>query len=295
MDQSSKLWYYSNMSSEKHIPSFTLFGETSDFPDVIHVERIWDRARLHDWKITPHRHEQMYQVFHLARGHAEVELDGRRERLSQGTLLFVPPRTVHGFAFAQGTEGDVLSFPSPVIKAMQPRTSALDGALQHPFMVPATDVMRTTIAQLMITFQSGESFRTHLLVAFSHALIAAIAAARHDTDPARAEGGTLMDRLNRLIADHHESNWRTADYADALSVSAGHLSRTCRKIAGLSANAYIEHSLMTEACRLLAFTQLPVAEIGYRLGFADPAYFSRRFRAARGEAPSDYRARFVAN
>lgn len=49
---------------------------------------------------------------------------------------------------------------------------------------------------------------------------------------------------------------------------------------------------LTEARRLLAFTLLPVAEIGYRLGFPDPAYFSRRFRAATGESPSVYRARF---
>ncbi|WP_239017514.1 AraC family transcriptional regulator [Paenirhodobacter huangdaonensis] len=35
-----------------------------------------------------------------------------------------------------------------------------------------------------------------------------------------------------------------------------------------------------------------MAEIGYRLAFDDPAYFSRRFRAVRGLTPSDYRAQF---
>ena len=46
---------------------------------------------------------------------------------------------------------------------------------------------------------------------------------------------------------------------------------------------------MGEASRLLAFTRLPMSEIGYRLGFDDPSHFSKRFRAARGLAPSAYR------
>ena len=50
-------------------------------------------------------------------------------------------------------------------------------------------------------------------------------------------------------------------------------------------------AVMTEACRLIAFTRLPVAEVGYRLGYADPPYFSRRFRLRMGETPSAYRAR----
>jgi len=61
----------------------------------------------------------------------------------------------------------------------------------------------------------------------------------------------------------------------------------------LSASAYIEAHIIQEACRLLAFTQLSVAEVGYRLGFADPSYFSRRFRAVQQETPSVYRQRFV--
>ena len=67
----------------------------------------------------------------------------------------------------------------------------------------------------------------------------------------------------------------------------------CRAATGASVSRHIETARMTEARRLLAFTRLPVAEIGYRLGFSDPPYFSRRFRAVTGETPSDYRERFA--
>jgi AraC family transcriptional activator of pobA len=57
----------------------------------------------------------------------------------------------------------------------------------------------------------------------------------------------------------------------------------------MGAKAYLDHTRMTEACRLLAYTRLPVAGIAFRLGYDDPSHFSKRFRAVCGMAPSAYR------
>ena len=65
------------MTLTKRIPDFNLFGETSAFPDVVHCERIVDRARLHDWTIAPHRHREMVQVFYMHRGEARARIDGQ--------------------------------------------------------------------------------------------------------------------------------------------------------------------------------------------------------------------------
>jgi AraC family transcriptional activator of pobA len=56
---------------------------------------------------------------------------------------------------------------------------------------------------------------------------------------------------------------------------------------------YIEAAMMAEARRLLAFTRLQVSEVGYRLGFSDPSYFSKRFKAKEGLTPLAYKARFA--
>ena len=46
-----------------------------------------------------------------------------------------------------------------------------------------------------------------------------------------------------------------------------------------------------EARRLLIFTAASINEIGYRLGFNDPAYFSRFFTRETGTTPGRYRRR----
>ncbi|MBT9385056.1 helix-turn-helix domain-containing protein [Pseudooceanicola sp. CBS1P-1] len=273
------------------IPAFTLFGETGAFPDVIHCERIWDRARLHDWVISPHRHHEMVQVFFMRQGAAKVRLDGRDSGLQDGDFLFVPAGIVHAFQFRKGCEGLVLSFPATVIAGMARASGDLGQALRAPFSGQAPDFAVTLMDEIAQQFASSGTFRATRLVALAHALFATLAADQPQ-DPAPASPADLrMRAFEAQVAAHLGEGWRVADHARALGITPGHLTRICRAATGLSASRYLETAVMTEAARLLAFTRINAAEIGYRLGFEDPSYFSRRFRALRGETPSAYRAR----
>lgn len=290
MDAQGRHWYESCMR-QPQIPEFALFGETSAFPDVVHCERIGDRAPKHGWVIEPHRHPQMAQVFHISAGHAEVCIDGENDRMHPGDYLFVPSTIVHGFTFEPRTDGLVMSFPQPVVSGIAGMTPALAHALSLPFCGAADVDLARLFDQFWMAFGTKGPFRAQTLVGLAHAVLARTAETAPDAG--KATTPALVERLDALIARHCGDSWRPRDYAQALVVTTGHLSRVCRTTLGMSAANYIEQTVMAEACRLLAFTQIPVASVGYRLGYADPSYFSRRFRARVGLSPSDYRARFV--
>ncbi|GAA3876989.1 helix-turn-helix domain-containing protein [Celeribacter arenosi] len=232
----------------------------------------------------------MAQIFHIENGHAEVTLDGRKTTLKSGVFLYIPPRIVHGFTFATGTEGVVLSVPSPVVSRLGPRSAALTEWLA----TPQRGSMGTDTAQLLSclndAFSRAGTFRAPRLVSLTHAILANLAD-DSATTPARSPASTQVMRLDALIADHVTDGWCARDYASELSMTAGHLNRLVRTARGMSLTAYLETAVMTEACRQIAFTRLPIGEVGYRLGYMDPPYFSRRFRARIGETPSQYRAR----
>lgn len=61
----------------------------------------------------------------------------------------------------------------------------------------------------------------------------------------------------------------------------------------LAPGAYNLQCRIQEACRLLRTTALSLGEVAAETGFADPLYFSRRFRARVGEAPGAYRRRWA--
>lgn len=281
------------MEHRRIIPDFNLFGETSAFPDVVHCERIVDRARLHDWTIAPHRHREMVQVFLMRRGAALARVDGREHALKDGDFLYIPRLAVHGFAFRRGAEGLVLSVPSPIVQLIGTGSAEIAASLGRPIVGPSGEALGRLSLQLAEAFASHGTYRAQLLAALAQALLASVAeigAQAVAQEPSAAHRRMLA--FDALLARHLAAGWRAADFARALAITPGHLNRLCRAATGQSASRYIEGAVMTEASRLLAFTQLPVAEIGYRLAFDDPAYFSRRFRAVRGLTPSDYRAQF---
>jgi AraC family transcriptional regulator, 4-hydroxyphenylacetate 3-monooxygenase operon regulatory protein len=79
------------------------------------------------------------------------------------------------------------------------------------------------------------------------------------------------------------------DYAKRLSVTEARLNDVCRRMAQRPSKEVVHERLLQEARRLLRFSGVPVNEISYQLGFADPAYFSRFFTKRSGVPPGQYR------
>lgn len=282
------------MTDASAIPAYALFGEHVPFPDVVHYEAFSARAPLHNWRIHPHRHSQMSQLFVIHRGAVRATADEARWHLSDAMALYVPENCVHGFIFEPGTEGAVFSFPTSVVRSIGPNGPDVSARLATPLSITMSEPLRALCDMIAQVAETPSPFRVQKAVGMAHALLSLVAESGQPTHARR--GDTVPDRLtplDGLIAAHCAEGWSASDYAGALSMSTGHLSRLCRQASGMGAAAYIERKIMSEACRLLAFTQLPISEVGYRLGYADPSYFSKRFNASQGRAPSAYRAQFV--
>tara|TARA_R110002126_G_scaffold10527_5_gene48046 strand:- start:100869 stop:101762 length:894 start_codon:yes stop_codon:yes gene_type:complete len=294
MDRQRIRWYYTCMMNLPTIPEYMLYGETDAFPDVVHCEHIKDRAPDHGWRIAPHRHAQLAQVFFIQTGHATSVVDGQEFELSDNQLFYVPAQAVHSFAFAPNTQGMVQSFPISVLRSIAPANDEVARALSLPFVTTPDAKLLTLMTLLDTTLADGGPYRTQTALGLAHAVLSITAALNPNPhEPAGTKRDRRLAQLEQLISDPQTAGWRVQEYAAKMGLSTGHLSRLCRAANGLSASAYIEAHIIQEACRLLAFTQLSVAEVGYRLGFTDPSYFSRRFRAVQQETPSVYRQRFV--
>ena len=93
--------------------------------------------------------------------------------------------------------------------------------------------------------------------------------------------------LERDFARHHDA----AHYAEALRVPAAALAHALSQATGRTTKELVTDRVMTEAARLLRFTDLSVSEIAFRIGFRDQLYFSRAFKRHRGEPPVRWRER----
>lgn len=280
------------MTDADLIPSFGLYGR-ADPPAQMHGERLRDRAGPDGWRIPPHRHPSVHQVFLILSGGAAISVDGREQALTLPALVFLPPFVVHGFRFAAGTEGHVLTLPAGLLpEVLDPARAAALGLDRWGTGTPpphAEPLFEGVLAEMAQPDHLSAPLLRGLALHILSLTARALSAGRPAPEPGRYD--RHMAGFEGLMRQHLRKGWTVGDYATALGLTATHLTRVTTAIAGQPPGRLIEARRLAEARRLLAYTPMGVAEVGYALGFEDPAYFSRAFRRATGMAPGAFRRR----
>lgn len=128
-------------------------------------------------------------------------------------------------------------------------------------------------------------------VAFLLLLLGNIARSMPPTPPqvaAPAGSGPAARAVDAIEADLSRE-WSLEDLGRLSGLQRSHFVRRFRRATGLSPIAYIARRRAEKAAVLLLTTDLPIAEIGRRVGWDDPNYFARRFRTAFGVSARTYR------
>jgi len=292
MAETGENLYISNMKKQaRNIQSYSLFGESTHLPDVLHCETIADRSVLHDWELAPHRHARLHQVLLVEKGGGSVTLDGKTHALGKGSLVNVPPEHVHSFRFEKGTHGWVTTLADELMDQLLVGVGTLRSELNQACVLRADPLVIKTVHQIWLEFSAQEKARALVLRGFSGVLLGWIARQlQAETSDAKLNESALVQKFKALIEQNYTAHWTVNQYAKALSISPTHLSRLTRSANGISALRMIEARLMREARRNLAYTNLSISTIAYALGFSDPAYFSRVFTRDAGVSPKVFRS-----
>jgi AraC family transcriptional activator of pobA len=299
MDGSQFVLYKSNMTqaaASRSIQTYNLFGEAGDLPDVVHCETIAARSVLHDWKISPHRHARLHQFLLIESGGGQARIEEGIYALAPMRIVNVPVGDVHGYSFARGTRGWVLTVAAEVLDQVMLPSEGLRRVITSAKVVPGTAQMRTTMKQIFAEFAGRQFARAHVLRALT-AMLVGLVAREMATKGGMSDSRTsieLFERFETLLEQHFVEHWTVSQYAGALSVTPTHLSRITRSATGRAASHLIVEKIVREARRSLVYTNLPISTIAYALGFDDPAYFSRLFSEATGLSPRSFREKVSA-
>ena len=91
------------------------------------------------------------------------------------------------------------------------------------------------------------------------------------------------------IAENYRENITLAKLADVVSMSETGLSRLFRNVTGLSCIDYVIEYRLSRAMSMLRFTDKPIIEIAYEVGFNNISYFNRTFKKHFNQTPSQCR------
>jgi AraC-like DNA-binding protein len=139
--------------------------------------------------------------------------------------------------------------------------------------------------------ESAAAMTHHLLDLLAIALCSPGGAGGSDES---AVCSAYRQRALRMVDNHlGENDLSPSRVAEEIGISDRYLQRIFAQ-RGQTLSSVIRARRVTEAKRLLANRQArtrSIATIGYQVGFADPAHFSRVFREQTGETPAEYRDR----
>jgi AraC family transcriptional regulator len=98
-----------------------------------------------------------------------------------------------------------------------------------------------------------------------------------------------LGEARTLLHDRFAENPTLSELGAVVGVHPAHLARAFRQHHGCSVGTYLRRLRVEYACRELAATARPLADIALAAGFADQSHFTRIFRRHTGTTPAEFR------
>ncbi|MCF3133715.1 helix-turn-helix domain-containing protein [Streptomyces olivochromogenes] len=209
--------------------------------------------------------------------------DGRRTAVTAPALLWLTPGVPHHYAPDPGTGWDegFVDFAGPATATY----TELGYIEPERPVVPLADAEgpRAVVGRIVRAARRGNPLLEVETGAAVHELLVALRRARADLAP---DGEQVLQALARDAC----RPMTVADHAARHGMTPAELRSAVRRGAGCSPKDYLLGIRLGRAKELLATTELPVAAVARRVGYDDPAYFSRLFTRRVGMAPVRFRA-----
>ncbi|MCO8270358.1 helix-turn-helix domain-containing protein [Actinoplanes sp. TRM 88003] len=222
---------------------------------------------------------------------AYQEQFGLRHTVSRGALACIDLSAPYSFRQPVNHIGYALQIP---LDRLDLPSAVIQRAAPHLTRSPLYDLMSAHLTA--VTRDPGQYGEAEVAAGVGRSSIelvrALLLSAAGEHQP-RADGSALLAQVRAYVAQHLPDPGLGPDaIAAALNVSVRHLYDVCSR-AGFSVEQWIIDRRLEAARRDLtdpAYAGRPISAIARRRGFRSPAHFTRRFKAAYGVTPSEWRS-----
>lgn len=247
----------------------------------------------------PHRHD-FFTVLFTKSAKGKHIIDFCEYVLAEKQVFFVSPGQVHQVIEEEKSEGYSIVFSADFLASNNIPVSFINDLNlfrdygETPQLEPSAEQMQqlTRYCEELLGFYNSEmAFQQRAIASVLELFLITcnnICAIPENTQQAEA-GNTTLKEFKRLVDAHFQVEHGTAFYANELHITPDHLNRTVKSLIGKTAKEYIQSRITIAAKRMLIFTELSNKEIGYELGFSEPANFSAFFKKCSGLSPSQFR------
>ena len=237
------------------------------------------------------RFQREFQLVVMHQGVVDLRLDDRQIHVATGQAILLSPGHWERFQFTRdGATHHSWCAITPLAVPSELQTifrslstplafgSRLSKLLEEGKLIVASELRDNVL-------QNGYS------LALALALLCEFAREASTGNPDVLVGAVAMAKFENFIEREYSRPLTMTDLAVAAGVSKQHLMKLCRLRGKGTPMQLLYNQRLEAAADMLSHTGLSVSEIADRCGFANPYHFSRKFHAAYGESPREWRTR----
>ncbi len=247
------------------------------------IKRIPSDERTDNLPAGAHRDDH-HIFFLLESGTGSVMIDFQTVQVDSPSLFFVLPTQVHQPVHQDAAKGWFIGVEASIIPTYC--RDVLEGQLmlQQPIRLSPLQLRQFNDLLNLIFEKQQESNNDLLYRPAIHALIQAflLEVARMYSHMIGVNSGLsrphqLLHEFKKLLLTEIKNLKSPSAYALRLNVTESYLNEVVKKISGFTVSYWIRNEVITEAKRLLYYSELTSKEIAYELGYEDHSYFGRIF------------------
>ena len=246
---------------------------------------------------VPHRHDH-YCCFLLEEGTIDMFVDFIPVQLNNEVLLISYPGQIHKVISSKNCKGQILVFDAKLTDERARRiiedslTKLAAPILNHEDQ----DWFRklfTLIGSVIRTNNKG-SFHDLLIRSLLDSFLFRATSLlqlqeKSNVHEYSARNIEITKKFRQAVQEQFKTIKKPSQYAEQLNFSLSYLNDTVKAVTGFSLTYFIRQEVVSEAQRLLHYSEFSIKEIAYQLGYDDVKYFIRLFGKGTGKSPTEFR------
>lgn len=239
-----------------------------------------------------HKHHNYFEIIYLSKGGGFHSIDSNKYDIVPPTIFFVRKEQIHYWELDSEPEGFVVIIKKKFVEvSLDKEIKTLLYKLSKTEMLHLTEPDTITILlQLLAQESLLENATSNLIVeGLLKALLAKLLVEESSFMRNNGAEADLYHSFRELLSQEGRLQNSVAYYAAELNTSPQNLNAICRRAANVSAADVLSEFMISEAKRLLIYTDKTISEIGFLLSFNDSSHFIKYFKRFTGKTPKIFR------
>ena len=243
-------------------------------------------------KTIPHKHNSYFEIIYLSKGSGCHYIDSGKYTVAPPVIYFIRQEQVHYWQLKSEPEGYVVIIKKAFIE------KSLDNELKFLFTKMSKQCClqladNRTIEKLLQLLTEENNRNDENVFYLTEGLLKSLLAKVLQVSQPLINRAEIKSDLYRsyieLLSTAGGIKNKVSFYAEKLNTSPQNLNGACRKAVNQPAADILSGFVLSEAKRLLLYTDNTISEIAFALKFTDPSHFVKYFKKFVGSTPQFFR------